>query len=351
LGVPIKTFSIGFEERAYNELDAAGEVAAAFGTEHHSLHLTAKDVQELLPKIIGFLDEPLADASVVPTYLVCRLAREHVKVALSGDGGDESFGGYETYKAHKIARYYRRLPRFVRSTVRRAVPLLPASTSHHGFSFKARKFTSGVEYAPAVANALWWGAYTPEMREQLVGDRLANGNGHDPFEAVHRTEQGFHGEDWLNRILYCDLKLYLQDDLLVKVDRMSMANSLEVRVPFLDHTLVEFAATIPSRLKLNGLRLKYILRKAMAPLLPASIVRRPKRGFDIPLDAWMRGPLREFVHDTLSTRSAQITSLLNPAILRRTLGDHMDGRQDHRQLLWPLLVFLHWHQRYCIAAQ
>lgn len=348
LGVPIDTFSIGFDEPAYNELDAATLVANTFGTNHHFLNLSASDVKRLLPTIIGYLDEPLADASIIPTYLVCHLARQHVKVVLSGDGGDETFGGYETYKAHKIARYYRLLPRILREGIRRAVPLLPASKSHMGFSFKAQKFTSGVQYPPAAANALWWGAYTPEQKIQLIGDRLQNGNGRgaEPFEAVSRVESRFRGGDLLDRIFYCDLKLYLQDDLLVKVDRMSMANSLEVRVPFLDHHMVEFATGIPSRLKVNGLKLKYILRKAMAPLLPESIITRPKRGFDIPLDAWLRGPLKEFVLDTLSESRVRESGFVNPAFLRRILTEHMQARRNHRQLLWPLVILEYWRQRY-----
>ncbi len=348
LGVPIDTFSIGFDDRDYNELDAAGEIAEAFGTNHHFLTLTAADVKRLLPTLVGFLDEPLADASVIPTFLVSQLARQHVTVALSGDGGDETFGGYETYRAHKLARVYRRLPSAARETLRHAVSLLPPSRSHMGFSFRARKFTSGARFRPAVANSLWWGAYSPEQKQQLAGERLRglNGNGRDPFAAVTRIEEQFQGDDLLDRIFYCDLKLYLQDDLLVKVDRMSMANSLEVRVPFLDHNLVEFAATIPSRLKVNGWRLKYILRRAMEPLLPRSIVRRPKRGFDIPLDAWLRGPLREFTLDTLSEKRVREGGCVDPGFLRRILDEHMQGKRNHRQLLWPLVVLEFWRQRY-----
>lgn len=344
LGVPINTFSIGFEEHAYNELDAANRIAAAFDTRHESLQLTAADVKRLLPTLIGYLDEPLADASIIPTFLVCRLARQHVKVALSGDGGDETFGGYETYKAHQFARVYRMLPTIVQDGLRRLVPHLPPSNSHMGFSFRARKFTSGVRFPPPIANSLWWGAYTPQQLDSL----LLHTNGSDPFEAVYRTEKSFVGDGLLDRIFYLDMKLYLQDDLLVKVDRMSMANSLEVRVPFLDHTFVEFAATVPSRLKVKGLKLKYILRQAMKPLLPDWIVRRPKRGFDIPLDDWMRGPLREFVYDILADQRIQEGGYLNPTFLRHVLDEHMQGRQNHRQLIWPIVVLESWRQQYVL---
>lgn len=346
LGVPIQTFSIGFQEKAYNELDAATEIARHFGTEHHALMLTANDVTELLPTLIGVLDEPLADASVIPTYLVCRLAREKVKVALSGDGGDESFGGYETYKAHQIAKCYRSMPDWMRAAVRKLVPLLPISSSHRGVAFKARKFTSGVEFPPTVANALWWGAYTPAEKAPLMGEFFKDTKGHEPFDAVHRVAKNFNGNNDLDRIFYQDFKLYLQDDLLVKVDRMSMANSLEVRVPFLDHTLVEFAATIPSHMKVNRLRLKYILRRAMQPMLPKWVISRPKQGFDIPLDAWIRGPLRSFILDTLSPQRIREAGYFNPTYLSRILDEHMRGQGNHRQLLWPLVVLEFWRQRY-----
>ncbi|RMD61995.1 asparagine synthase (glutamine-hydrolyzing), partial [Candidatus Parcubacteria bacterium] len=346
LNVPINTFSIGFAEREYDELDAATAVARAFGARHHALRLSAPDVIRLLPAIIGVLDEPLADASVVPTFLVSKLARQHVKVALSGDGGDETFGGYETYRAHKLARVYRRLPRLVQAGVRLGVEVLPVSRSHRGLSFKARKFASGASFRPAVANALWWGAYTPEQRTAILGPAVRGGNGCERFEAVRRVEERFKGSELLDLIAYCDLKLYLQDDLLVKVDRMSMANSLEVRVPFLDHEMVEFAATIPACLRIRGLRLKHMLKKAMEPWLPRGIAARPKRGFDIPLDAWMRGPLREFVYDTLRGASIIRDGLINGEMVETLIEDHMRKRRNNRQLLWPLIVLESWRQRY-----
>jgi asparagine synthase (glutamine-hydrolysing) len=346
-GGRVKTFSIGFKEKTFDELDYAKIVADKFGTEHTEFVVESRQAADLVPTLMEYLDEPLADASIIPTYVISKLARRHVTVALAGDGGDELFGGYDTYKAFKVARLYRKIPGFLRRgligpTVRR----LPASEKRLSFEFKAKKFTAGVEHPPEIANTLWWGAYTPELKARLLAPGLREHVSADPFGPIREQAAQTRAADPLDRLAYLDLKLYLQDDLLVKVDRMSMANSLEIRTPFLDYTFVEFAATIPSRLKLKGFESKHILKKALASRLPAEILNKKKIGFDIPLGPWLRNELKPFVMDTLSPARLRRHGFLDEGFVRKILDEHMAGAHNHRQLLWPLVIFQFWHDKY-----
>jgi asparagine synthase (glutamine-hydrolysing) len=346
-GAGIKTYSIGFREKSFDELDAARIVAAKFGTDHREFVVTPAEVSGLVPTLANFLDEPLADASVIPTYVISKLARQYVTVALAGDGGDELFGGYDTYKAYKAARFYRKVPGFIRrGLVRPIVRVLPASSRRLSFEFKAKKFISGVEYPPEIANYIWWGAYSPELRDRLFSAGTKAGLHEDPFAPIAFHAAHTRAADPLDRIAYLDLKLYLQDDLLPKVDRMSMAASLEIRAPFLDYTFVEFAATIPSDLKLRGFRSKYILKKALAGRLPDEILNKKKIGFDIPLGVWMRNDLKTFVQETLSPDRLRRHGYFDEAFVAGILKEHFAGTHNHRQLLWPLIIFQNWHDRY-----
>jgi len=345
----IQTYSIGFREESFDELAYARRVADHFGTDHTEFVVESSQVRDLVPVLMRFLDEPLADASVIPTYIISKLARRHVTVALAGDGGDELFGGYDTYKADKVARLYRKVPRFLRQgLVRPAVRLLPASKKRLSFEFKAKKFIAGVEYPPEIANFIWWGAYTPEDRKKLFAPDFLASLREDPFAPVSSCLARAPGPeaDTLDRLAYLDLKLYLQDDLLVKVDRMSMANSLEIRTPFLDYTFVEFAATIPSRLKLKGFTSKYILKKMLRGRVPDEVLTRKKIGFDIPLGPWIREELWDFVNDTLSPAALGRHGFFNAAYVRSLLEEHKAGAHNHRQLLWPLIIFQFWYDHY-----
>jgi len=343
---PIKTFSIGFREKSFNELHYARLVADYLQTDHQEFVVEPKLVTELVPKLMNYLDEPLADASVIPTYLISYLARQKVTVALAGDGGDELFAGYDTYKAYRLATYYRRLPRFINTPLRSLVNLLPASSQRLSFEFKAKKFLLGIDYPPEIANYIWWGAYPPQEKARLFSPQLQEIIKANPYEPVAFHLQSCQAQDPLDRLFYLDLKLYLQDDLLVKVDRMSMANSLEIRVPFLDYTFVEFAARIPNKLKLKGLQTKYILKKAMAGRLPQEIFRRPKIGFDIPLGAWLRGDLKPFVLEVLSPQNLSRHGFFNQTYIEKKLKEHLRGQHNHRQLLWPIIIFQFWYDRY-----
>jgi asparagine synthase (glutamine-hydrolysing) len=346
-GGRIKTFSIGFKEKTFDELDYARMVAERFGTAHTEFVVDSTQVAGLVPTLMEYLDEPLADASIVPTYVISKLARQYVTVALAGDGGDELFGGYDTYKAFKIARAYRKIPGFLRKgLVGPAVRKLPASEKRLSFEFKAKKFVAGAEYPFEIANTLWWGAYSPAQKERLFAPGLRAHLSADPFAPIAAQSAFTKAADPLDRLAYLDLKLYLQDDLLVKVDRMSMANSLEIRVPFLDYTFVEFAATVPSRLKLKGMASKYILKKAMESRLPKEILTKKKIGFDIPLGPWIRKELRAFTLDTLAPDRLKRHGYFEPAFVQKVLDEHMAGSHNHRQLLWPLIIFQFWHDRY-----
>ncbi|HDJ23659.1 MAG TPA: asparagine synthase (glutamine-hydrolyzing) [Candidatus Aminicenantes bacterium] len=342
---PIKTFSIGFVEESFNELQYARLVAEKYKTDHHEFIVHSEQVKELVPQLIKFLDEPLADASIIPTFIISRLARQFVTVALAGDGGDELFAGYDTYKAYKIAKYFRRLPSLIRNKIiKNIVSILPASPNRLSFEFKAKKFISGIDYPPEVANYIWWGAYHPEIRKNLFSPALTPEE--NPYSPIYYHLSHCPAKDELTCITYLDLKLYLQDDLLVKVDRMSMANSLEIRVPFLDHEVVEFAHQIPSPLKLKGLTTKYILKKAMEPYLPREILSRRKIGFDIPLGVWIKNELKDFVQEILSPEALQKHGFFNQKFITQILNEHFEGKHNHRQLLWPLIIFQFWYNFY-----
>jgi asparagine synthase (glutamine-hydrolysing) len=344
---PVKTFSIGFKEKTFDELDYARKVAVLFGTEHTEFVVEPSQVKELVPVLMNYLDEPLADASVIPTYIISRLARRYVTVALAGEGGDELFAGYDTYKAYKIARLYRKVPAFVRNgLVKKIVTRLPASKKRLSFEFKAKKFISGIDFPPEISNFLWWGAYTPAEKEKLFSAEVYAQSSPDSFAPVLFHSRNCPSEDPLSRLAYLDMKLYLQDDLLVKTDRMSMANSLEIRVPFLDYTFVEFAASIPSSLKLKGLNAKHILKKAMRSRLPREILTKKKIGFDIPLGVWIQHELRDFVTDVLSPANLGKHGLFNRSYVETLLKEHFVGTHNHRQLLWPLVIFQFWYDRY-----
>lgn len=343
----IKTFSIGFKEKSFNELNYAQKVANRFGTDHQEFVVESNLVKELVPVLMNYLDEPLADASIIPTYIISKLARKYVTVALAGEGGDELFAGYDTYKAYKIAHFYRKVPRFIRENlVKKIAYLLPASKKRLSFEFKAKKFISGIEYPPEIANYIWWGAYTPTAKQSLFSPELNSSLQEESFSPIFFHLKNCQAKKTLDRLGYLDLKLYLQDDLLVKADRMSMANSLEMRVPFLDYTFVEFAASIPSSLKLKRLNSKYILKKTMRKRLPSEILTKKKIGFDIPLGIWIKNELKDFVITVLSPSNLKKHNFFNSSYIKKLLNEHFEGTHNHRQHLWPLIIFQFWYDQY-----
>jgi asparagine synthase (glutamine-hydrolysing) len=343
----IKTFSIGFDDPSYNELEFARTVARHVNADHHELIIRPNAVQ-LAERLLTFLDEPLGDVSVFPVFLVSQMAREHVTVALAGDGGDELFAGYDHYLADKVATHYGRLPAFLHGHV--IAPLLrayPPSNRKKGLVNRLKRFADGLRYPPELAHARWMIYMGPAEKQALFTEELESQR---PRSDVHaHVTQYLHRNGSAGRLedqLYADLKTYLVDDLLVKVDRMSMAVSLEARVPFLDHEVVEFAARIPAALKLRGFTRKHILRKAVGHLLPPAILTRGKEGFSIPMKNWLRGELKPMMLDLLSADRLRRQGWFQGAYVEHLISDHLQGRANHSHRLWPLMVFQLWCDRY-----
>jgi asparagine synthase (glutamine-hydrolysing) len=336
----VKTFSIGFEEQSFDESIHARRVAGHFGTDHREEVFTAGVMLDTLPTVVDWLDEPFGDASILPTYLLSRFTREHVTVALGGDGSDELLAGYPTFPADRFARFYH-VPQLLHTNV--IAPLvdrLPVSTANFSFDFKLKRFLRAAASREDVRHPVWLGSFTPDEQALLL--TAAPG---DPF-AEQRRMLASAGGDRLGKLIYLYAKTYLQDDILVKVDRASMACSLEVRAPFLDVQLVEFLSRVPSRLKLRRLDTKHLLKRAMGDILPPGIANRAKKGFGIPVAAWFKGELREALQDELSTERIRRQGLFEPDEVNRLVSEHLSGRRDHRKALWTLFVFQLWHRRW-----
>jgi asparagine synthase (glutamine-hydrolysing) len=339
----VKTFSIGFAEESFDESLHARRVAEFFGTDHHEDVLTPGVMLDLLPKVLSTVDEPLADASILPTYLLSRFTRESVTVALGGDGGDELLAGYPTFGADRVARLVR-LPTALHRDV--LVPLaerLPVDTRNFSFEFKVKRFLRGLRYEPDLRHAVWLGAFTPPEQAALLVRQARDPLG-PASDASRRAPMG----DRVARLSYLYVDGYLQDDVLTKVDRASMAVSLEVRAPFLDVDLVEFLARVPSSMKLRGLQSKWLLKRAMEDRLPSGIARRAKKGFGVPVATWLRHELRDELTDTLSPEGLRRHGLFDPHEVERLIREHLAGTRDHRKQLWTLFCFQRWYETYAL---
>ncbi|MGD2295190.1 MAG: asparagine synthase (glutamine-hydrolyzing) [Candidatus Aminicenantes bacterium] len=348
LGVsPLKTFSIGFEDKSYNELEHARRIARKFDTEHQEFILRPQAL-ELTDKLIHHLDEPLGDFSIFPTYLVSKMAREHVTVILSGDGGDEVFGGYEHYQAQKMAGLplislsQKMLSPFLR--------LFPPSAKKKGMWNKLQRFSLGFANDPALRHFRWMmflsdrdklALYSDDFRKKIGGVQSLHKR--DPFCSIFPQLTGY---DSINGELYLDLKTYLVDDILVKVDRMSMAPSLETRVPLIDHKIVEFIFKLPGNLKLHGWKTKWIFKKTMERLLPEENIYRSKEGFSIPIKFWLRTELKDLMGDYLSAKRISEEGLFNSGYIQNMRDAHLAGRKNFSHQLWALLVFEIWKETY-----
>src|ERR671910_192354 len=336
-GEAVHTFSIGFEERSFDELGDARSVASMYGTRHEELTLRP-DAALLLPRLAETFDEPFADSSALPTYLVSELAARHVKVALSGEGGDELFGGYYTYAADLLALRFGRLAPLARPLVER----LPSSSRKASFDYKAKRFVRGAILPPLERHHAWKEIFSPEARAELTLQR----HGFDPVDLLRTRYAETEGAELLARLQDVDLGTYLVDDLLVKTDRASMAHSLEARVPYLDPVVAGLAQSLPTRLKVRGLRKKVLLRKAAAPLLPRRIVYGRKRGFSIPAAAWLRGDLEPFARDVLAPDTLRRQGFFRPEPVERLIDSHVAGEEDLSRQLWGLLAFTLWHEHH-----
>jgi asparagine synthase (glutamine-hydrolysing) len=337
---PVKTFAIGFEDDpSFNELEYARLAARALDTDHHEF-VVRPDAIELLPKLVWHYDQPFADSSAIPTYLVAQLTREHVTVALTGDGGDELFAGYERFAAARLAEVYRRMPQIVQSILARLINGLPESTRYDGFVRRARRFAESAPFPLAERYLGWVGIFDTDFIREL----LSNGVDLDIVNHFQGYFQNVTEADPIGQLLYVNTKTYLPGDLLVKTDRMSMANSLEARCPLLDQELLEFAACIPTDLKLRRLITKYILKKAMKGLVPQEIIRRKKHGFGVPVGRWFRTDLKDHVRAVLLSSEALRRRYFNGSAIRRLVVEHQSGKRDHGHKLWTLLTFEIWHR-------
>ncbi len=344
----VRTFSIAFEESSFDESSHFRRVASHFGAIHTERTLTAATLLDLLGPLADILDEPFADPSILPTYLLSRFTREHVTVALGGEGGDELLAGYPTYQAHRLAAWYERLPRAVRAgAIEPLVRRLPVSRRNISLDFKARRFIAGAGLPPEIRNQVWLGSRTAEEARALLRRDLREMiEPIDLYDECRRHYAAAPASDTLGKLLYVDLKMYLHDGILAKVDRAGMACSLEVRAPLLDYRFVELVASMPSSWKLRGMTTKHIFKQAMEPWLPPGIARRPKKGFGIPVADWLRGALRPLMLDLLSDARLRAQGFLEPAAVQRLVSEHLSGRADHRKPLWTLLMLQLWSERW-----
>lgn len=348
LGVsPIKTFSIGFEDATYNELEHARRISQKFHTDHEEFILKPQAL-ELTEKLIRHLDEPFGDFSIFPTYLVSKMARSHVKVILSGDGGDELFAGYEHYQAQKLSRLP--LVSFLSKPMPAVLRKLPPSSKKKGLWNKLRRYAQGFEHPQDMRHFRWMMFLNQKEREDLYSKDFRHElEGIKPFHTIPPLDKLYPQLDRFDDIngeLYLDLRSYLVDDILVKVDRMSMATSLETRVPLIDHKVVEYVFQIPGHLKLKGMTTKWIFKKTMERLLPPQNIYRSKEGFSIPIKHWLRNELKELMLHYLSESRIRDAGLFNFGPIKHKIDRHMQGRENYSHQLWALLVFEIWRENF-----
>ena len=345
----LKTFSIGFGDSSFDESSHAELVAKHVGSEHHLSWFSPNVARSTLEELWDFLDEPIADASIVPTFFLSKMTRETVKVALAGEGGDELFGGYPTYQAHKLAGVWRRVPKVLRTNViEPAIRSLPVSMNNLSFDYKAKRFIESANQSPVDRHLSWMGSLPLSEQMQLVKSNVLTLTKHEDIlpDALRLSGTHHNVDDVVSHIMNVDMITYLPDDLLVKSDRSSMAASLEVRLPFLAWPLVEFALSQPSSYKVNGMTTKYLLKKAVAPLLPESILKRPKKGFGIPVAKWLRQEFKPLVDELLSESFVKKQGIFEWAYIQRLLDEHESARFDRRKQLWTLFMFQWWWRKF-----
>ncbi len=345
----VKTFSIGFEEKSYSELPYSHIVAQKFNTDHHTKNLSP-DINELVLYLVDFLDEPLGDFSNFPTYLVSQTAREKVTVVLSGDGGDEIFGGYEHYIAQKIARLIDfSLCRPFHKLFAQTTRLFPPSELKKGFVNRIKRFSEGLDNSYKNRHFRWMLFLSNYQKSRLYSADFIRQDFFKvlpfrvPFDQYFERGSMFPG---INQDLYLDLKTYLVDDILVKVDRMSMATSLEARVPLLDYRMVEFAFSLPPAMKLKGSTSKYFFKKAMTGILPHEVIHRQKEGFSIPIKNWLKTELKGLMLEYLSGKRIKESGFFNYAYIQNMVSEHLENKQNHAHRLWALILFQLWREKY-----
>jgi asparagine synthase (glutamine-hydrolysing) len=347
-GERVRSFSMGFDDGSYNELPFARQVAELCGTDHHEGMVTP-DVASLFDRLVVHMDEPFADVSMFPTYLVSQMAREHVKVVLTGDGGDELFGGYDAYRAQALAARWGDLaPAALVRALDAALEQLPPSSQKKGLVNKTQRFVAGLADAPRdIAQYRWMTFLSAPDKQRLYSRRFQEAlQSTDVYQPVREALAGWKTPDALNRQLYADLRIYLADDILVKVDRMSMATSLETRAPFLDADVMELAFSMAGDLKIRGGERKFVLKEALRDVVPGRIMVRKKEGFSIPMKNWLRQELRPLMERLLAPDRLEARGLLAPGEVRRLMDDHVAGRANHAHVLFSLMVFERWAEEF-----
>ncbi|HUQ32939.1 MAG TPA: asparagine synthase (glutamine-hydrolyzing) [Pyrinomonadaceae bacterium] len=344
---PVKTFSIGFEEQDFSELHHARRVAEHVGADHHEF-IVRPDAMEVLPTLVEHYGEPYADSSSIPTYYVSRETRRHVTVALNGDGGDECFAGYERYAAMRLAERYRKLPAIMREgVIRQAVNLLPSSDVRRSRVRSAKRFLHSASLEPVERYLRWVSVFDRAAKDELYTDRFRGEmTAHDPASWLSPWFAEANGAGVVDASLLTDTMTYLPNDLLVKVDIASMAVSLEARSPFLDHHVIEFAASLPEKFKLRGLTTKYLLKRVLKKLVPVENLNRPKMGFGVPIGHWFRNEMKNFLSETLFSERAAKRGFFKAEEVKRMFEQHTRGERDYAHQLWTLLMLELWFQRF-----
>ncbi|MBM3247930.1 MAG: asparagine synthase (glutamine-hydrolyzing) [Candidatus Omnitrophica bacterium] len=339
---PIKTFSIGFEEKfsSYNELEFSRLVAKQFGTEHHEF-IIKPNIIETLPKIIQYLEEPFADSSAILNYLICKEAKKFVTVGLTGIGGDEIFGGYPRYLGLMVDEHYQRFPRFLRAALSGFSGFIPQTTDSQNIGGRLSRFFKGSCANTNQRYLSWLTYFDAVMKSELLNQEVTVRNYiHNDYLNELETS------DFIDKASYMDINTYLPDDLLIMADRMSMANSFELRVPLCDHKLMELCAGIPFSVKLKGLKLKSLFKKTLNNVLPQEVINKRKQGFMVPLADWLKEDLRDFVKDSLSNEAIKKRGYFNPEYVSEVLDLHFKGKKVLTHQIWALLVFELWAQKY-----
>ena len=344
---PVKTFSIGFEEQDYSELKYARRVAEHIGAEYNEF-VVRPNALEVLPVLVEHYGEPYADSSAIPTYYVAKETRKHVTVALNGDGGDESFAGYERYAAMKLAERYQRIPRPLRtSVIAKMAGLLPSSELKRSRIRDLKRFLNAAELPRTERYLRWVSAFDTSSKNDIYTREFADDvSGQNSAEILDDWFSKSNGSGILDAALLTDQMTYLPNDLLVKVDIATMANSLEARSPLLDHKVIEFAASLPADMKMRGLQTKSLLKKVAARLVPPEVVYRRKMGFGVPIGKWFRGEMKGFLSEVLLAESSLRRGIIKPDIIRRYVAEHTAGERDHSFQLWAFLMLELWFQRF-----
>lgn len=341
---PIKTFSIGFEESSFDETKYARMIAEKFGTDHKEF-IVKPDAIKILPELVWYYNEPFADSSALPSYYVANITKKYVTVALNGDGGDESFAGYDRYAVNRAMNYYQWIPKIMRYPFEQVLLQLPEPAMQKNWIDKMKRFINIASCSPEDQYIRLMMTFQNEAKSELCTDKLNNLN----VNSMNILKKEFIRSaqlDFQNKLLYVDVKRYLPDDLLVKMDIAAMANSLEARSPFLDHKLMEFAATIPPQFKLNGFEKKYILKKALLPILPKEILYRKKQGFGVPIGDWFRNDLYSYASDILLDQRAISRGYFRTDKIKNILSSHMSRKKNHAGRIWNLLWLELWHRAY-----